>query len=88
MKQIRFTKTFEKSFKKRIISNPNLSKNFAKRLKLFQENPKNPLLRDHALVGTKIDKRAFSISGDIRVVFGVNEDFLVFYDVGSHNQVY
>lgn len=88
MKKIRFTKTFEKSFKKRIIPNHNLSKNFAKRLKLFQENPKNPLLRDHALVGTKIGKRAFSISGDIRVVYGEEDDFLTFYDVGTHNQVY
>jgi len=88
MKKIRFTKTFEKSFKKRIIPNSNLSKNFAKRLRLFQENRRNPLLHDHALLGTKIGKRAFSVSGDFRVVYGEDNDFLTFYDIGTHNQVY
>lgn len=88
MKEIRFTKTFEKSFKKRIIPNSNLSKNFAKRLRLFQKNRQHPLLRDHALVGTKLGKRAFSINGDIRVVYGEDGDFLTFYDIGSHSQVY
>lgn len=88
MKRIRFTKTFEKSFKKRISSNHNLSKNFAKRLRIFQENPKHPLLRDHALIGTKIGKRAFSISGDFRVVYGEDAEFITFYDIGTHNQVY
>lgn len=88
MKEIRFTKTFEKSFKKRISPNLNLSKNFYKRLQLFQENRKNPLLRDHALLGAALGKRAFSINGDVRVVYGEDEEFIIFYDIGTHNQVY
>ncbi len=58
------------------------------RLKIFQSNPQNPILRDHALTGTKIGKRAFSITGDYRVVYGKNSEAIVFYDIGTHNQVY
>jgi mRNA-degrading endonuclease YafQ of YafQ-DinJ toxin-antitoxin module len=88
MKRIKFSKIFAKSFQKRIAPNPHLSKKFAQRMRLFEVNPRHPLLRNHALVGTKIGKRAFSITGDVRVVYGEDEDFLIFYDVGSHNQVY
>jgi addiction module RelE/StbE family toxin len=88
MKKIKFSKYFEKSFKKRILPSPSLSKKFAERLKLFQTNPKDPLIRDHALTGTKIGKRAFSITGDYRVVYGEKDGVLIFYDIGTHNQVY
>ena len=88
MKEIKFTKDFEKAFKKRISPHPNLSRKFAERLKSFQENPQNPTLHDHPLTGAKLGKRAFSITGDFRVVYGEREDNFVFYDVGTHNQVY
>lgn len=88
MKEIKFTKDFEKEFKKRILPHSNLSKKFKERLKSFQENPQNPALHDHPLTGTKLGKRAFSITGDFRVVYRENIDHFVFYDVGTHNQVY
>ncbi len=88
MKRIKFSKTFAKSFHKRIASNSHLSKKFAQRVKLFETSPHHPLLRNHALAGTKVGKRAFSVTGDVRVVYGEDEDFIIFYDVGSHNQVY
>ena len=45
-------------------------------------------LYDHALTGKLAGKRAFSIAGDIRVIYVELEDAIVFLDVGSHNQVY
>ncbi len=88
MKRIKYSKTFVKSFQKRIAAHPNLAKKFAQRLQLFSVNPTHPILRNHALIGAKIGKRAFSITGDVRVVYGEDEEFLIFYDVGTHNQVY
>ncbi len=88
MKEIKFTKNFEKAFKKRISPHSNLHKKFTERLKSFEENPKNPTLHDHPLTGTKLGKRAFSITGDYRVVYREEVDYFVFYDVGTHNQVY
>ncbi len=88
MKKIKFTKHFEKSFKKRIAPHSNLSRKFASRLKIFQENPHHSMLRNHALIGAKVGKKAFSIGEDLRIVYSEDEDFFIFYDVGSHNQVY
>lgn len=81
--------SFKKSYKKRIANNPKLRIKVAERLKLFQEDPKNAVLKDHALKGEKKNFRAFSITGDIRVVyFPVSTDKVIFIDIGSHNQVY
>jgi len=45
-------------------------------------------LHDHALTGKLAGKRAFSIAGDIRVIYVEFDDFIVFLDIGTHNQVY
>jgi len=62
---------------------------FKKRLKLFLENPKNPVLRDHALSGLLKGRRAFSVTGDLRIVYRfVTPDFVVLLRLGTHNQIY
>ncbi|MDO8609629.1 MAG: type II toxin-antitoxin system mRNA interferase toxin, RelE/StbE family [bacterium] len=48
----------------------------------------NPLLKDHKLIGSLNGLRAFSITGDVRVVYRIEGDILELYDIGSHNQVY
>ncbi|MFZ2202125.1 MAG: type II toxin-antitoxin system mRNA interferase toxin, RelE/StbE family [Microgenomates group bacterium] len=80
---------FKKNFKKRIEPNGNLVKRFKLRVKLFLTNRENPILRDHALIGKKLMLRAFSIAGDIRIVYKLEkQDLAIFLDIGSHNQVY
>lgn len=80
---------FKKSYKKRIIPNTKLVQQTVSRLKLFQKNPKNPILKDHALVGDKANLRAFSITGDVRIVYlPVSVDHVILMDIGSYNQVY
>lgn len=51
-------------------------------------NPKNPVLHDHRLAGKMKTLRAFSVTGDIRMVYQLEGESLYLYDVGSHNQVY
>lgn len=80
---------FEKAYNKRIASHPKLAKKVAERLLLFAENSQNILLQDHSLGGNKLGLRAFSITGDIRVIYKqIEEDCVRLLDIGSHNQVY
>lgn len=86
--KIDYHKNFLKNFKKRIANNPSLDSKFQKRLKIFQADPQNPILHNHKLVGKKESYWSFSISGDIRVIYQKKGNRILFYDIGSHNQVY
>lgn len=88
MKPIKRDKTFEKHFRQRISSHEKLREQFKERLALFMTGELGYPLHDHALIGKLVGKRAFSVTGDIRVVYVELEDAIVFLDIGSHNQVY
>ena len=80
---------FKKSYKKRISSNIKLSLKTEERIIIFKSEPKNSTLKNHGLTGAKKGLRAFSITGDIRIVYlPVSEEKVVFIDIGSHNQIY
>ncbi|MBU1200301.1 type II toxin-antitoxin system mRNA interferase toxin, RelE/StbE family [Patescibacteria group bacterium] len=80
---------FSKNFKKRIKLNSRLVKRFQNRIHLFAENSKHPTLKDHQLSRTKKRLRSFSITGDIRIVYQqISKNKILLLDIGSHNQVY
>ena len=81
-------RVFKKHFKMRILPKKSVLKRFDIRLKMFLEDPRNPVLRDHQLTGRMKNWRAFSIAGNIRVVYQLEGGNLSLYDIGSHNQVY
>jgi addiction module RelE/StbE family toxin len=85
--KIRFHEVFLKHYKKRIVS-AGLTKLFQERLEIFKKNPNDPILKNHPLKGKKTNLRAFSITGDIIVVYQKYGDTYFFFDIGSHNQVY
>ena len=68
--------------------NSSLDGKFKERLKLFIEDKSNSILKDHNLKGNKSKYRAFSITGDIRVVYEQVGSGILLHDVGTHNQVY
>lgn len=87
--KISFHSNYRKAYKKRVLINPKLDAKTVDRIKLFQEDPTNPILKDHQLQGKKAEFRAFWITGDTRIVyFPVAQDEVIFLDIGSHNQVY
>lgn len=88
MKPIRRHRKFEKNFQSRISPNPKLKRQFIARLELFKEGVRDYPLDDHPLVGTMKGLRAFSIGGDLRVVYRETDEHYEFLDIGSHNQVY
>ncbi len=83
------SRRFKKSYTTRIKPYPKLDKIFAERITLFLTNPQDPRLRDHKLIGKKQSFRAFSITGDVRVIYSQeSKDTILLLDIGTHNQVY
>ncbi|HJZ05934.1 hypothetical protein A2634_01505 [Candidatus Amesbacteria bacterium RIFCSPHIGHO2_01_FULL_48_32] len=81
--------TFKKHYKKRISQNQKLTSKTIERVGLFKQDPKNPLIKDHALTGTHFGHRAFWITGNIRVIYEkLDENTVLFLDIGTHPQVY
>jgi addiction module RelE/StbE family toxin len=87
VKQVKRDRTFEKHFKERISPNSQLVDQFKDSLELFIEG-RLSFLDDHALHGKLAGKRAFSVAGDMRVIYVELDDVIVFLDIGSHDQVY
>lgn len=86
---IRFHPSFKKAYKSRILPNKKLRTKTIEKIRLFQENPANQVLKNNSLTGAKKRLRAFSVAGDIRIVYlPISEDEVIFLDIGSHNQVY
>lgn len=86
---IEFHPNFTKAYKKRIRHNKKLAKQTTDRILLFKKNPQNLLLKNHKLKGSKNNYKSFSITGDIRIVYlEKDENTVIFYDIGTHNQVY
>jgi addiction module RelE/StbE family toxin len=88
MKPIYRHRQFEKAFKKRIGDDQKLRMKFEARLSLFQSGERDEPLNDHALTGNMAGRRAFSVAGDMRVIYEETDDTITFLDIGSHNQVY
>lgn len=86
--KVELTRYFIKSYKKRILPHKKLHSKYKERLMIFTKNPESPILRDHALSGDLKGYRAFSVTGDVRVVYKIKNDVAYLADIGTHNQVY
>lgn len=86
--KVEFSHGFIKIYKKRFSNKPTIQKRFNERTRLFAQNPSSVLLKDHALSGKLKGYRAFSVTGDVRVVYHIHNKTAYFVDIGTHNQVY
>lgn len=86
--KIEFSAQFQKNFKKRILISHSLLNKYLDRFSLFLRDKTISVLRDHALKGQMNNLRSFSITGDVRVIYKIENNKIIFYDIGSHNQVY
>jgi addiction module RelE/StbE family toxin len=84
---IKFHKNFRRKFKK---LTPKLKDKTNNAIKIFKQNPHEPILQNHPLRGKMLNQRAFSVSGSIRIVFEERGDYIIvlFLDIGNHPQVY
>ena len=66
-----------------------LDKKIEEKIRFFKYNPRNPILKVHSLKGKKQTLRAFSITGDVRIVYKIiSKKEVLFLDIGTHNQIY
>lgn len=80
---------FDKAFRKRVNHNRKLVLQVHQRIALFQNNPNDPQLKNHRLTGSKKGQSAFSVTGDIRVIYRfLSDNHILLLDIGTHNQVY
>jgi addiction module RelE/StbE family toxin len=89
MIKVELHRSFVKSYRQRIGSNRKLSLQTEKRVVMFRKDRFDSILKDHALIGQRKDLRSFSVNGDVRIIYQlISEDYVIFIDIGSHNQVY
>jgi len=85
--QIKYHKNFVKNFKK---LSPKLKQKTINSIERFAKDPHDPMLRNHALKGSLKGLRAFSITGNVRIIFREFDNYItvIMLDVGIHNQIY
>ena len=88
MKKLEYTKQFQKRLKQRYAHQPKVLERLRYHLELFSHGIRKEPINDHRLTGKLRGLRAFSVGGDVRVVYQETEDHYLLLDIGSHNQVY
>ena len=62
---------------------------FKERRNLFLEDPYDPLLNNHALIGKYTGCRSINVTGNLRVVYDIiDEDSVLFIDIDTHSNLY
>lgn len=78
---------FRKKFKKQLNKLPiKIEQKFIERLALFLTDQNNPLL--HTLAGSRYPFQSMNVTADYRAIFLVEDDVVVFYEIGTHAQLY
>ena len=85
--KISFHRRFDKQFTK--LPAP-IKKKVIFAIEKFSLDPFDFSLRNHPLHGKLVGKRAFSVTGDIRIIFEEWEGYtlVLFLGMGTHSQVY
>lgn len=82
---IEYSKNFKKQYKK--LSN-KLRERCKERLLVFKENPFARELNNHALHGKYDSCRSINITGDLRAIYEVRREGLVFLIIDTHSNLY
>ncbi len=89
MVKITLGRGFQKEYSDLIKEHPELKEVAATKVSVFQNNPQDTRLRNHALKTRLAGKYAFSITQDIRIVYEhLGETTVRFIAIGTHWQLY
>lgn len=85
--QIEYSKKFIKEFKK---CSPKVKIAFKNKLKIFINNPHNPILNNHKLSGKLKKYRSININANWRAIFQeiIKEKSIYFVAIGTHSKLY
>ena len=67
---------------------PNVRNKLSERVELFIHDSNHAQLRNHELKGKWIGYRSIDITGDIRALYLVRDDEVIFDAIGTHSQLY
>ncbi len=89
MIKIRLRKGYPKQYEELTEEDGELKKLIFKKVRLFEKNPDDSRLRNHALTRKMEGLWAFSITDDIRIVYEwIGKQSVRFLAIGSHKEVY
>lgn len=83
--EVRLSPRFRKQYKK---ADGKIKTAFNKRLRLFKDNPHDPLLNNHSLSGKFKGFRSINITGDWRAIYSKHKETIIFELLGTHSQLY
>lgn len=81
-----FSERFKKDLQKLIRRNPKLKTKIRKQIETLAVNPRNKSLRLHKLSGT--NNWSLSVTMDIRIIFSIRNNQILFTRIGKHDDVY
>jgi mRNA interferase YafQ len=88
MLKVKRHKLFIKDLQKSKLSDQHFSKYIVYLSKLILNEPLPKEALDHALKGEYLGCREFHISGDILVIYIIEEDILKLIRMGTHSQLF
>lgn len=84
--KIIFHKNFERRYRKFPVK---IRQRVKERNILFEKDPYNPILNNHALNGKYMGYRSISITGNIRIIYKfLEKDTVLFSEIGTHSELY
>jgi len=81
-------KSFIKDYEKRRLTDQHYSKFIILVGKLLSNELLPSEAKDHTLKGNWIGYREFHISGDVLVVYKIQEESIILVRIGSHSQIF
>ena len=88
MLDIAIHKNFTKDVQKAKLNPTNTAKLFMYIALLLNEDPLPNEARDHALTGNYKDTNEFHISGDLLIVYRIEDNTLELLRIGTHSQLF
>lgn len=86
---IKFSKAFQRAYKKLVKRSPDKSILILEKILVFQSSPFHSSLSTHKLSGSLKDFYSFTVENDIRILFTYfKDDEVIFEAIGSHDEVY
>lgn len=86
--KIFFTTRFRRSYKRLVSKSDKLRVLVKKHITIFGKDPKENSLKNHALKGKFKGYSSFSIGYDLRVIYRKEKSTYIFFDIGTHKNVY
>jgi len=77
---------FAKKLKRKTKKNHNLKAKLVKQINLLLQNIQHPSLKVHKLKGKRKEDYSFWIEDDLRIIFKIIEDTIIFTDLITHDE--